>query len=378
MKNNQTFLLFLIFALGLLTLFINAPEFKLGKYKVGPNIILQKLHIEKPLIFREGLDLQGGVSLTFKADTKSVLKGNETAALESAKEIIERRVNLFGVSEPLVQTSKVGEDYRIIVELPGVTDVNSAISLIGSTAQLSFWERGASLSAETASTSAYPGLAAVLGAQPLKTSLSGSDLQKSSITFDQKTGQPQVQLKFSSIGAKKFADITKRNVGKPVAIVLDQEIISNPTVNEPILTGDAVISGSFTQEAAKALSTQLNAGALPLPLGILEQHVVGPTLGIDSLKKSLFAGILGFVVIVIFMVALYGRRGVVASIALTLYTLFNLSIFKLSSLTPFGITLTLAGIAGFILSIGMAVDANILIFERIKEEIKKGKSSEIA
>ena len=161
-------------------------------------------------------------------------------------------------------------------------------------------------------------------------------------------------------------------------IVLDKEIISNPTVNEPILTGDAVISGSFTQEAAKALSTQLNAGALPLPLGILEQHVVGPTLGIDSLKKSLFAGILGFVVIVIFMVALYGRRGVVASIALTLYTLFNLSIFKLSSLTPFGITLTLAGIAGFILSIGMAVDANILIFERIKEEIKKGKSSEIA
>lgn len=378
MKNNQTFLLFLIFALGLLTLFINVPELKLGKYRVGPNIILQKLHVEKPLIFREGLDLQGGVSLTFKADTKSVLKGNETAALESAKEIIERRVNLFGVSEPLVQTSKVGEDCRIIVELPGVTDVNSAISLIGSTAQLSFWERGASLSAETASTSAYPGLATILGAEPIKTSLSGSDLQKSSVTFDQKTGQPQVQLKFSSIGAKKFADITKRNVGKPVAIVLDQEIISNPVVNEPILTGDAVISGSFTQEVAKALSTQLNAGALPLPLSILEQHVVGPTLGIDSLKKSLFAGILGFVVIVIFMVALYGRRGVVASIALTLYTLFNLSIFKLSSLTPFGITLTLAGIAGFILSIGMAVDANILIFERIKEEIKKGKSSEIA
>lgn len=369
MKNNQRFLFFLIIILTSIAVFVNLPSSVSSKIKFLP---------ENKLVFREGLDLKGGVSLTFKADMKSILKGDETTAIDSAKQVIERRINLFGVSEPLVQTSKVATDYRIIVELPGVTDVNTAIDLIGSTAQLSFWEKGASLSADQASASAYPGLAQILGAIPIKTTLGGSDLQKSSMTFDQKTGKPEVQLKFSGVGAKKFADITKRNVGKPVAIVLDQEIISAPIVNEPILTGDAVISGSFTQEEAKNLSTKLNAGALPLSLTILEQHVVGPTLGLESLKKSLFAGLLGFIVIVVFMVMIYGKRGIIASIALILYALFNLSIFKLSSLTPFGITLTLAGIAGFILSIGMAVDANILIFERIKEELRRGKSQEVA
>jgi len=158
-----------------------------------------------------------------------------------------------------------------------------------------------------------------------------------------------------------------------VVIVLDNVIIEAPNVNEAILTGDAVISGNFTQDSAKAIATQLNAGALPVPLIVMEQHVVGPTLGLQSLHKSLIAGIIGFITIVIFMIVLYGRLGVIASVALVIYTLLNLAVFKLSGLTPYGITITLAGVAGFILSIGMAVDANILIFERMREEQRAGK-----
>ena len=339
--------------------------------------LFDQLKLQKPE-FRQGLDLKGGVNVTFKANTESLVSADHDKALESAREVIERRVNLFGVSEPIVQTSRVGDERRIIVELPGVTDVSSAISLIGTTAKLSFWEQAATISAEPiASPSALQTLIPELS-NPAPTSLTGEDLKSSSVVFDPNTGQPQVQLKFTDAGAKKFADITKRNVGKPVAIVLDDLVISAPTVNEAILSGDAVITGSFTSEEAKALSTQLNAGALPISLSVLEQHVIGPTLGAVSLQKSLFAGAVGFITIVIFMIALYGRLGVIASVALFIYTVFVLSIFKLSSLTPYGVTLTLAGIAGFILSIGMAVDANILIFERTKEELRSGKGRDQA
>ena len=184
---------------------------------------------------------------------------------------------------------------RIIVELPGVTDLNQARNIVGTTAQLSFWEPGATGSAKlNASSSAYPlGLVEVLGQNPKKTNLSGNDLQSTSVTFDQNTGKPQVQLVFTSEGSQKFADITKRNVRKSVAIVLDNQVISYPTVNEPILTGDAVISGGFTIEVANALSTELNAGALPISLTSLQSQVIGPSLGLSSLQKSLFAGIIG-------------------------------------------------------------------------------------
>ncbi|HYM65007.1 MAG TPA: protein translocase subunit SecD, partial [Candidatus Sulfotelmatobacter sp.] len=170
-----------------------------------------------------------------------------------------------------------------------------------------------------------------------------------------------------------FAEITQRLIGKRLAIILDNQLIEAPSVNQAILTGDAVITGGFTIDTANQLSTQLNAGALPVPLSVLSSSVIEPTLGASSLGKSLFAGILGFIIIVVFMSFLYGRLGMIASVALTLYTLFVLGIFKLSSITPYGITLTLSGIAGFILSIGMAVDANILIFERMKEELRAGK-----
>ncbi len=359
-------LLFLILFIALFCLFVDLPNFK----NLQDNV-LKTFRINKGLEFKQGLDLSGGVSLTFKADTSSIPASSQKSALESARGILEKRVNLFGVSEALVQTSQVAGENRIIVELPGVNDVERAKSQIGKTAELSFWEETATGSANIASSSAIP-----LGLTPnfKKTDLSGKDLRQSALSFDTKNGAPVVQLSFTEEGRRKFADITKRNVGKSVAIVLDNVLIELPRVNEAITTGDAVISGGFTTDTAKDLVKQLNAGALPVPLSVISQHVVGPTLGIESLKKSLFAGILGFVIVVCFMIYLYGLSGVIASVALFLYVLFNLAVIRLSSITPYAITLTLAGIAGFILSIGMAVDANILIFERMKEEKKSGKN----
>ncbi len=335
--------------------------------------ILNNIGIQRSIAFRKGLDLEGGTSITLQADMKDLSADKRDSALESAKDVIERRVNFFGVSEAIVQTAKVGNDYRVIVEIPGVTDVNQAVSLIGQTAKLTFWETGASESAKIASDSAVSPSIGLYLQNPKKTNLSGEDLQQSLVTFDQNTGQPVVQIQFTANGTKKFADITSRNVGKPVAMVLDDIVISAPVVNEPITQGDAVISGSFTTDQAKQLSVQLNAGALPVELSILEQRAIGATLGEESLQKSFVAGVIGFFVIVVFMVILYGKLGVIASIALAIYTLLILTIFRLIP-----VTLTLAGIAGIILSVGIAVDANILIFERMKEEIRRGKSHDTA
>lgn len=377
MRRTSRIILLLIILLTIFSIFVNLPRFK----NFDQNILLTRINITRPLEFRQGLDLQGGASITFRADMKDIPESQKDSAQESAKVIIERRVNLFGVSEPIVQTANVSGDRRIIVEIPGITDINSAIALIGTTAQLSFWEQGASPSGEITQEMAmkYPlGGVQALGADPKKTNLSGSDLKQTSVGYDPNDGKPVVQLQFTSEGVKKFADITSRNVGKPVAIILDNAVISYPTVQAAILTGDAVISGGFTVDQAKALSTQLNGGALPVPLTVLEQHVVGPSLGAESLRKSFLAGVIGLATILIFMIALYGKRGIVASTALLLYALFTLALFKISSLTPYGVTLTLAGIAGFILSIGMAVDANILIFERTREEERQGRSSSSA
>lgn len=364
MKNSPRFFFWFIIILTIFAVLINLPS-------------KGHLSFTKPFSFKKGLDLAGGTSLTFKADMKDIPSGQKDKALDGVKTVIERRINYFGVSEPVVQTAVSRDDYRVIVELPGV-NISQAKNIIGTTAQLSFWEARASPSADLgliASPSAYPlGVIEVLGEGASKTNLSGRDLADTSVSFDTNTGKPQVQLRFTGTGAKKFADITQRNVDKILAIVLDNQVIEAPRVNQPILTGDAVISGAFTSESAKALSTQLNAGVLPVPLVPLQQHGVDATLGSESLLKSLFAGALGVVIIIIFMTVLYGRLGILASMALVLYTLFVLSIFKISSVTPYAITLTLAGIAGFILSVGMAVDANILIFERMKEERRMGRS----
>ncbi|MDO8621565.1 MAG: protein translocase subunit SecD [Candidatus Levybacteria bacterium] len=372
MRQKPRFLLWLIIVLTIFAVIVNFPVIKTS------NSIFKFLAINKGLDFRKGLDLAGGTSITYKANMSSIPNSQRNQALESAKTIIEKRINLFGVSEPLVQTANVNGEGRIIVELPSV-NIDQAKRIIGTTASLSFWEEGASGSAKLASSSAYPlGILETLGPNAIKTDLGGRDLQETSVTFDSNTGKPQVQLSFTSSGSQKFANITTKNVNKIVAIVLDDRVIEAPRVNTPILNGNAVITGGFTFEQAKDLSTQLNAGALPVPLIPLEQHTVDATLGSTSLNMSLFAGALGFIIIVIFMSVSYGRLGILASVALSLYALFVLTIFKISALTPYGITLTLSGVAGFILSIGMAVDANILIFERIKEETRLKKPQDIA
>lgn len=383
MKRTSPVLIIFIILVSLFAFLINVPNsISLPFIKsnqpislINLNTFLRPLGLERNVDLKKGLDLEGGTSITLRADMKDIPSTQRKDALDSSREVIERRINFFGVSEPIIQSSTVNNDYRIIVEIPGVTDVNQAVNLIGRTAQLSFWEEGsASGSAEVASSSAFPlGVTEILGPGAKRTELTGKDLQRSAVTFNPNTGVPQVQLTFTPDGTKKFAAITRRNVGKIVGIVLDNQLIQAPRVNEPILTGSAEITGQYTIEQAKAIQIQLNAGALPVSLSVLEQRAIGATLGQETLQKSIVAGILGFLVIVIFMVSLYGRLGVIASVALLIYSLITLALFRL-----FNVTLTLAGIAGFILSIGIAVDANILIFERMKEEMRRGKASHIA
>lgn len=358
MRRKPRLIFWLIIFLTIISFWINFP--------IGQDRVFNFFHSDKSLFFRQGLDLQGGSSMTFRADMSHTPSDQKENALNSAKTVIEKRINISGAAEPVINVSVVNGDYRINLELPGV-DINQAKKLIGTTAQLSFWEEiPLPEDLKTATVSAVP----------KKTELVGKDIKNTAVVFNSNTGKPEVQLNFTDEGAKKFADITGRNIGKPLVIVLDDKVLSQPTVNQQIVGGNAAISGNFTTDEAQALSTELNAGALPVPLVPLEEKAIGPTLGKASLQKSLFAGVLGFATIVIFMTVLYGRLGVVASLALLLYVGINLSIFKLSNLTPYQITLTLSGIAGFVLSVGMAVDANILIFERMKEERRLGKSQD--
>lgn len=314
-----------------------------------------------------GLDLKGGTSLTFEADTTQVPSANLQDSLESARDIIERRVNMYGVSEPNVRTVKSGDIYRIVVELPGIDDPTEAVQLIGSTAQLRFRESTVSPTLSTDS-------AAFLFPEfETETTLTGEDIRKASVMYSQETGEPLVQLDFDGEGAQEFADITKRNVGKQVAIYLDEMLLSAPVVQQPILDGTAVITGSYTIEDAKQLAVAINSGALPLPISLVEQQSIGPTLGQMEVQASLIAGSIGLLAVAVFMVTVYGRLGLIACGALILYGLITLALFRVIP-----VVLTLPGIAGFILSIGMAVDANILIFERIKEELRKGRSFDAA
>lgn len=316
-----------------------------------------------------GLDLQGGTELILQADMSKITSSNRDSALESARQVIEKRVNLFGVSESVVQSSKLGDQRRILVELPGVKDSSSAANLVGKTAQLDFREIPSSAAAE-ASKSGIPMLAFAQ-----KTNLTGADLKKATVTFGStgKKSGPQVSIEFTDQGAQKFGEITKRNIGKPLAIFLDDQPISAPIVQQEIVGGRAEISGEFTAAEAKNLSIQLNAGALPVPIEILQQRSIGATLGESTIRKSLIAGFIGILTVLIFMIAYYGIYGMLADIALIIYTLLVLAIFRTGLFLIPPVTLTLAGIAGFILSIGMAVDANILTFERMKEELRSGR-----
>lgn len=435
--------------------------------------------------FHLGLDLQGGSDLVYNADVSKIPQAGRADALAGVRDVIERRVNAFGVSEPLVQTNQVGNQWRVLVELAGVYDVNQAIKMIGETPLLEFktenpnasttltadqqkqldeLNANAKATAEDVLKQAqsgadfaelskkysedpgskengglytavkkgvmvsafdqvifdpnfqvgtiYPQLvqtqfgyhivkldarngtgdsetvdvreiliasktAADIGVQLqpewISTKLTGKQLKKATVEFDSNTSMPQVSLEFDSEGAKLFGDITKANVGKLVAIFLDGEAISIPRVQTQILDGKAVINGTFTLEEAKLLSQRLNAGALPVPISLVSQTTVGASLGSDSIHKSLIAGIYGLLLIALFMILYYRLPGVVSVIALIIYTSIALALFKLIP-----VTMTLAGIAGFILSIGMAVDANVLIFARLKEELNNGRDLGVA
>lgn len=340
----------------------NLKVFNVTLYRPVINLNFSGINFIRDLDFKLGLDLQGGTHLVYDLDTSKVSGQDKTTAVSSTRSNIERRVNLLGVSESVVQTSVVGNEYRLIVELPGVKDVKQAVDTIGQTAQLDFRE---TLVATPSAASDFT-----------STGLTGNDLKISTVQFgggQASTGKPTVSIEFSPDGAKKFAEITKRNIGKPLAIFLDNYLVTAPNVETEITDGKAIITGNYTLDEAKRLTIQLNAGALPLPIKIIEQRTVGATLGSESVAKSLFAGLIGFVIIAVFMIANYGLKGLLADIALTLYVLMSLTIFKLIP-----VTLTLAGIAGFILSVGMAVDANILIFERIKEELRWGRPKRAA
>lgn len=305
---------------------------------------------------RQGLDLQGGARLVYELDLSRTNDDDRTNAVESTRQVIERRVNSTGVTEPLIQPGKLGTKQTLIVELPGITDVNEATDLIGKTAQLDFRE------ADPNSDDKW-----------LPTGLTGKQLSRATVTFDQTTNAPQISLTFNNEGKQLFGDITGRNIGKPVAIFLDEEVLSAPTVQDKITAGEAVITGQFSIQEVKEIVSLLNAGALDVPIKLVEQRTVGATLGEDSVKRSLVAGLVGLILVVIFMLINYRVAGIVAVLALLAYTVITFGLFKFIP-----VTLTLAGIAGFILSIGMAVDANILMFERMREELALGKDIKIA
>lgn len=375
----------------------------------GSKINLTKLKIPFNEQFKVhlGLDLQGGSRLIYQADFKGISAADQVDGLAAVRETIERRVNAFGLSEPVVQVS--GTD-RITVELPGIKDIKEAINNIGQTPTLEFKIQNPN------PPSAQPDAKGVVsidtGNQWVSTGLSGSQLSKATVDLQQGQGvgnQVVVKLQFNDQGTKLFSDITSQNIKKPIAIFLDGQLISAPTVQNAITNGSAVITGSFTIEQAKALATNLNSGALPVPIKLISQENVGATLGKESVQKSIVAGIVGLLMIVLFMIVYYRFPGLLAVAALFVYALISFAVFKIGiSFTAvvlvglffflgltvnakWGIlallsylvlifahgvapvTLTLAGIAGFILSIGMAVDANILIFERLKEEIRSGK-----
>jgi len=436
--------------------------------------------VETP--FKLGLDLMGGTHLVYEADMANIPEADRSEALSGVRDVVERRVNAFGVAEPLVQTNRTEGHYRIIAELAGIRDVNEAIRMIGETPTLDFRElpegtsaptpafeytevtpemkefnekaeavaleligrarKGEDFAALAREHSEDPGSAeqggdlgffgegvmvpefeagvwnldvgelntniikssfgyhiikktderTVEGKKEVRashilvrtqegevktsggdggwvqTALSGKQLKRSQVVFDPSTGEPTVQLTFNDEGSTLFEEITERNVGRQVGIFLDGQAISAPTVQQKITGGTAIISGGFALEEAKTLSRRLNAGALPVPIALVSQQTVDASLGSASLSKSLLAGVIGFIAVVIFMLLFYRLPGLLASVALLLYAAFTIAIFKIV-----GVTMTLAGIAGFILSVGMAVDANVLIFERLKEELRRGR-----
>jgi protein-export membrane protein SecD len=320
-----------------------------------------------------GLDLAGGTELVYNADTSNVVTDKQ-GALNSLREVIEKRVNIFGVAEPLVQLEKSSavagaQQDRLLVELPGVTDVKAAVDALGKTPVLEFKLLDSTVDASAADTAKD----FTIGYKD--TGLTGRYLKSSELEFASgnstaAAGSPVIVLHFNDDGAKLFEKITSENIGKQLAIFLDGQVISSPVIQEAIPGGNATITGKFTPVEARDLVQNLNFGALPVPIELQSSSSVGPTLGGAAYAAGLFASIIGFVLVALFMTLWYRLPGLIATIALVIYVIITVGLIEYIP-----ITLTASGIAGFILSIGMAVDANVLIFERMKEELRAGKGA---
>jgi preprotein translocase subunit SecD len=334
------------------------------------------------LDLRLGLDLRGGTQVLLESDLPA---GTEipAGAMATAKTIVENRVNGLGVAEAVVQAQG---DNRIIAELPGVNNPEQAIETIRSTGQLEFVDPAGSVLtqgiiinttnrptvvSETLSAGNVDPSLAPYGARIFSTVMTG-EILRTAVAVQDQFNQWQINFQLTSDGSNQFFDFTSQHIGQPMAIVLDGRVLSAPTIQAAI-RDNGVITGQFSQTEAESLAVQMRYGALPVPLKVIDVRTIGATLGQDSLQRSLYAGIVGLVAVCIFMVAMYRFPGILACVALLLYIVLNLAIFKLIP-----VTLTLPGIAGFILSIGIAVDANILIFERMKEELRAGRSIRLA
>lgn len=345
MTRTRLWAIIIVIISGLLALYLN------NTYKTSP--------------FKLGLDLNGGIHLVYKADISKLSKEEVGPSMETLKNVIEARINSDGTKESTVQTE--GQD-KLIVEIPGVSDTKEAIELIGQTPVLEFSlieEVSTSTKVSATSTAMSTTTEQIL----VPTLLTGKYIKTARVEYDGTTNKPTVGIVFDGEGAELFAEITKTNIGKQLAILLDGQIISAPTIQSEIFGGQAQISGTFSIQEANALSRSLKFGALPIPIELVGNQTIGASLGSDALNKSINAGVYGFIIVALFLILWYRFKGLVAVIALAIYVILNLIIFKI-----FGITLTSAGLAGFIISIGMAVDGNILIFERMKEELRSGKS----
>lgn len=388
-RRDWTFLVIILMILAL-AIWVDLPN------NPGIHISLGPIKIDRTIKVYQGLDLQGGVQVLLEADMPA---GQQVTAdaMSAARAIVENRVNALGVTEPLVQS--VGTN-RIAVELPGIDDPEQAIAAIRETGLLEFVDAGftpllAGTKVETSYTkygtlgalpTPTPALEtpaatvtatetvtptaiaeATPGPKVYTTILTGKYLRNVGLGFDE-TNKPEILLEFTEEGTAIFRDYTQNNIGAFLAIALDQTIISSPQIQTAIPDGRARITGGFTLAEAQAIVVQLRYGALPVPLKVVERRTVGPTLGQDSVQKSIRAGAVGLVVVLIFMLTYYRLPGIVADLALLIYALLTFALFKLIP-----VTLTLPGIAGFLLSVGTAVDANILIFERMKEELRRGR-----
>jgi len=394
MRERNTVWFVIIVVLALIALWINLPI----KHPQWLNTLLiwqskeskdyNRTANADPVRIRQGLDLQGGIQVLLQAvpveseaESEEAAQAMFAASLETARNIIERRVNGLGVSEALVQTQ--GND-RIVVELPGIDDPDLAVSTIKETGLLEFVDTGATPLAPGQPIRTTLGQAAttpvLTESQTLsptqetqgplyETVFTGSDLKQAFPARNQTTGEYYVALEFQPQAADKLAAYTEENIGQFLTIVLDGQVVSSPRIQSVIPDGQATIQGDFTFQAARSLGIQLQYGALPVPLAVESQRSVGASLGAESIDKSINAGIIGLLAVLLFMIVYYRLPGTLASLALVIYALLNLTAYRLLP-----VTLTLPSITGFLLSTGMAVDANILIFERMKEELRRGRS----